>query len=147
MPLRAQARGAVDRLLTKEQWQQTEADEGQKAGTVALVRCSGRNAGVGCLPRHGSKPGTLDRTRRWGPFCTAGLAPVAKVLTICLSARLTGCSLQGIANLVGVTWLSSLLQDASIKYALANSSLGFVAAGMPFLQVPFCCNTSSHSRI
>lgn len=45
------------------------------------------------------------------------------------------CPLQGIANLVGVTWLSSLLRDASIKYALANSSLGFVAAGMPFLQV------------
>lgn len=34
-----QSWGAVERLLTKEQWQQTEADEGQKAGTVALVRC------------------------------------------------------------------------------------------------------------
>jgi hypothetical protein len=43
--------------------------------------------------------------------------------------------LQGIANLVGVTWLGSLLRDASIKAALASSSLGFVAGAMPFLQV------------
>ena len=44
-------------------------------------------------------------------------------------------TMQGIANLVGVTWLGSLLRDASIKAALASSSLGFVAGAMPFLQV------------
>ena len=44
---------------------------------------------------------------------------------------------QGAANLVGVTWLSSLLADAGTKAALAASSLGFVAGAMPFLQVSF----------
>ena len=32
-----QGRGTVERLLTKEEWSQTEAEEGQKAGTIALV--------------------------------------------------------------------------------------------------------------
>ena len=57
---------------------------------------------------------------------------------MCAAADATNCSagaLQGVANLVGVTWLGSLLRDAAIKTALASSSLGFVAGAMPFLQV------------
>lgn len=73
----AQQRGVVDRLLLKEDWKQTAADDGQKSGTLAL----------------------------------------------------------GVANVVGVAWLSNLLTDVTIKSALANSSLGFVATLMPGLQL------------
>lgn len=45
--------------------------------------------------------------------------------------------MQGIANLVGVAWLSSLLADTAIQTALANSSLAFVGSIMPALQVCF----------
>ena len=146
-----QARGVVDRMLSKELWQQTEADEGQKTGTVALVR------------RRGGQPGTRARmpsyciaysvlhsasfqlsfayTRQHcgrqtlcqGCLCSpGGGACVRPPKRHIASAFLT---MQGIANLVGVTWLGSLLRDASIKAALASSSLGFVAGAMPFLQV------------
>lgn len=52
--------------------------------------------------------------------------------------------MQGIANLVGVTWLSSLLADAAIQTALANSSLAFVGSIMPGLQV--CLAAASRSE-
>lgn len=44
-----QARGIVERLLTKDQWKQTAADDGQKTGTIALVRFYHPLNGSSCL--------------------------------------------------------------------------------------------------
>ena len=45
----------------------------------------------------------------------------------------------GVANLVGVLFLGNLLADPAVGRALAQSSLGFMAGLLPFLQACAPC--------